>query len=114
MPMKHVMYAEKSLLMDDASAEALIDYAAAIADSGGGDTVRLRAVGDDGNQVEVAFLLNSATVLIVESANAVLDVMTNDDAVAYMRGRTERIRNPRPAPTHTLIGSADYDFDEIR
>ena len=112
--MKHVMYAEKSLLMNDASAEALIDYAAALADSGGADTVRLRAVGDDGNEVEVAFLLNAATVLIIESASAVLDIVPNDDAVAFMRGEIERIRNPRPAQTHTLAHTPEFDFDEIR
>jgi hypothetical protein len=112
--MMHVMYAEKSLLMDDASAEALIDYAAALADTAGGDTVRLRAVGDDGNEVEVAFLLNSATVLIIESATASLDLMPNDDAVEYMRSRTDHLRNPRPARTHTLSDASDFDFDEIR
>jgi hypothetical protein len=111
--MKHVMYAEKSLLMDDASAEALIDYAAALADSGGADTVRLRAVGEDGNEVEAAFLLNSATVLIIESASAVLDIVPNDDAVAFMRRRTDQLRNPRPSPTHTLADAHEFDFDEI-
>jgi hypothetical protein len=112
--MKHVMYAEKSLLMDDASADALIEYAAALAEISGGDTVRLWAVGDDGNEVEVSFLLNSATVLIVESASANLNVRANDDAVSHMRHKAEQIRNPPPAQTQKPSDIPDYDFDEIR
>ncbi len=112
--MKHVMYAEKSLLMDDASAEALIDYAAALASIGDADTVRLRAMGDDGNEVEVSFLLNSATVLIIESASAALELMPNDEAVAHMRDRIDRIRNPRPAQPQERVESTEFDFDEIR
>jgi hypothetical protein len=112
--MKHVMYAEKSLLMDDASADALIDYAAALAHIAGGDTVRLWAVGDDGNEVEVSFLLNSATVLIVESASADLKVRGNHDAVTAMRRKSDLIRNPPPAQAQKPSEMPDYDFDEIR
>jgi hypothetical protein len=111
--MKHVLYAKKSLLMDDATADALMHYAAALADVGGGDTVSLRAVRDDGNEVDVAILLNSATELIVESASAPLDVAANQEVVAYMRRRTQIIRNPPPALTLAPEDDAD-DFDELR
>ena len=112
--MKHVMYAEKSLLMDDESADALIEYAAAVAECGGGDTVHLHAVGDDGNEVTVTFLLNSATVLIVETATAKITTLDNDEAVASMRRKIERLRNPPPAQAETPTGLPDYDFDELR
>ena len=110
-PMRHVMYAEKSLLMDDASADALIDYAAALAEAAGGDSVRLVAVGDDGNEVEVAFLLNSATVLIIESASADLEMPANDDAVRIMRQKADHIRHPPEAQTQAPSGLPDFDFD---
>ncbi len=114
--MKHVTYAEKSLLMDDASAETLIEYAAALANSGGADRVHLKAVGVDGNKVEVEFLLNSATVLIVESASADLDLEPNDEAVRWMESRMDRIKHPPSAQTESPDGieSFDFDLDEIR
>lgn len=116
--MKHVMYAEKSVLMDDASADTLIDYAAALADVGGGDTVSLHAVGVDGNEVDVTFLLNAATVLVVESASADLDVTENTAAVEEMRRRTAQLRNPIPASPEARRDLSesdfDYDFDPIR
>lgn len=111
--MKHVMYAEKSLLMDDESADALIDYAAAVAASGGGDTVRLHAVGDDGNEVTVTFLLNSATVLIVETATAKIVTLDNDETVSAIHRKIQRLRNPPPASSETPDGVPDYDFDEL-
>lgn len=66
--------------------------------------------------MEVAFLLNQATVLIIESASANLDVTPNDEAVRSMRAKTDRllkspsarIENPDDMHHH------DYDFDEIR
>ena len=114
--MKHVTYAEKSLLMDDESAETLIEYAAALASSGGADRVRLRAVGSDGNDVEVEFLLNSATVLIVESASARLEPEPNPAAVRWMKSKMDRIKNPPSAQTEmpSSLDQFDFDLDEIR
>lgn len=116
--MKHVMYGEKSLLMDDESAEALIEYAAAIGDRGAADTVHLKAVGDDGNEVEVDFLVNTATVLVVETASANLDVPANPDAVRAIRRKIELLTNPPPArpefpPAHHDIDH-EFDFDQLR
>jgi hypothetical protein len=113
--MKHVMYAEKSLLMDDESADALMEYAAAIAENNGGDTVKLRAVGEDGNAVDVSILLNSATVLIVETASADLAPPKNEETVEAMRRKTGQLRQPPPAQPFTPSSVPDYyDFDEIR
>jgi hypothetical protein len=113
--MKHVMYGEKSLLMDDDSADALIEYAGVIAQTGSGDTVRLRAAGSDGNAVEVVFLLNASTGLIVESASAQMDAPTNDDAVAEIRRKIDLLRNP-PSSVAEMLEDAPalVDFDDIR
>ena len=108
------MYSEKSLLMDDASADVLIEYAALLAANGSSDTVRLQAVGEDGNDVEVAFLLNAATVLIVESASADLHPNANEQTVREMRDKIELLRNPPPARMQRASEIPDYDFDDIR
>ena len=113
--MKHVMYAEKSLLMDDDSAQALIDYAGAIAATGGGDTVNMIAVGDDGNQVDVVFLLNSGTELVVESASSAMEAPGNADVVAELRRKTDVLRNPPAAHPAEPLDEEDVllEFDEM-
>lgn len=61
-PMKHVMYANKSLLMGDEAADLLAEYAAALAEYGHADNVVLRAVGADGTEVDATFVLNSSSM----------------------------------------------------
>jgi hypothetical protein len=68
--MKHVTYAEKSLLMDDEVADLLAAYAAAIADRGRADTVTVKGLSDDGNEVEATFVLDAGTNLMIETTNS--------------------------------------------
>ncbi len=68
--MKHVTYADKSLLMDDRIADLLARYAAALADRGKADTVTVKGISDDGNEVEATFVLDSGTNLMTETTNA--------------------------------------------
>ncbi len=79
--------AEKSLLIGDAAADTLVRYAALLAKLGSGDAVELSAVGVDGEQVEVTFLLNSGTVMIAETTNSTLPEPDNSEQVEYMLGR---------------------------
>lgn len=95
--MKHVTYAEKSLLVDDDAADALIEYARVLADNGGADTVTLRAVSPDGNTVEATFLLNASTVLMIESTNSELSPPGNDDIATELRDRIAAIDRPASA-----------------
>jgi hypothetical protein len=95
--MKHVTYAKKSLLVDDDAADALIEYARVLADSGSADTVTLRAISPDGNTVDATFLLNASTVLMIESTNSELSAPSNEDITAELRDRIAAI--DRPAST---------------
>lgn len=95
--MKHVSYGEKSLLMTDESADALIAYAAALGAENDADTVTLSAIGPEGNEVDVTFLLNPATTLVIETATGKGEPPDNEFAVLYMRERTQRLRQPPPA-----------------
>ncbi len=94
--MKHISFADKTLFIDDEAADCLVEYAALLGAEHSADAVRLRAVGQDGNEVEVDLVLNSATNLASESTNSTLRPPENSDAVAYMRLRIEAIRNPPP------------------
>jgi hypothetical protein len=82
--MMHVTFGTKSLLIGDRAAETLLEYAALIAQLGGGDTVDLRAVNADGNSVTASFLLDSGTPLMAETTTSDLPEPDNDEAVAYM------------------------------
>jgi hypothetical protein len=68
--MKHVTTADKSLLIGDEAAEMLVSYAALLGQHNSADDVTLSAYGSDGDPVEVTFLLNSGTTLVIESSES--------------------------------------------
>jgi hypothetical protein len=97
--MKHVTYSEKSLLVDDDAAEALIEYARLLAQSGDSDTVTLTAIGADGNNVDATFLLTPSTILMVESANSSANPPPNPQTTEWLRDRIRRysaVNSPGP------------------
>lgn len=92
--MKHVTYADKSLLIGDEAADLLMSYATALGQTGGADAVTLRAIGIDGNDVEATFLLSPATVLIVETASTSATEPDNIAAAGYLRQRVQALAEP--------------------
>jgi hypothetical protein len=90
--------ADKSLLIGDEAADLLLEYAALLAQIGRGDSIRLRAFGADGAEVTAGFLLNSGTVMIVESSPSTLPEPDNSDCVLYMRTRLESYRTVGDGP----------------
>lgn len=112
--MKHVMYAEKSLLMGDEVADALLEYARLLAESGHADTVTIRAIGVDGNTVDAAFLLNATSEMMVESTNSTVEPPENEEAVAYLNDRIERLSNPSGVQAEHDGGSLLDDDVDLR
>jgi hypothetical protein len=95
--MKHLTYADKSLLVDDAAVDSIMEYARALGVAGKTDMVELRAIGSDGNEVVATFLLNANTEMIAESASSTAELPPNDEAVSYMREQTRLLLQPPPA-----------------
>jgi hypothetical protein len=89
---KHVTYADKSLLMGDEVADLLVEYAGMVARTGTADTVTVRAMGVEGNDVEATFLLDSGTNLMVETGNSDAATPANDEAIDYLTRHIERLR----------------------
>jgi hypothetical protein len=108
--MKHVMFAEKSLLMGDEVADCLLEYARLLGENSSTDTVTIRAISPDGNTIDAAFLLNGASVMLIESTNSTVDPPPNDEAVQYMQDRIEQILNPPQAQTRQGSNHQDYDL----
>lgn len=111
--MKHVTFADKSLFIDDETADLLIAYANAIGRENSSDTVRLRAIGADGNEVEVELLLNSAAQMATETTNSVAEAPRDEGTVEYLRSRLNALLNPPNVRAHEPVelssGSIPYE-----
>lgn len=81
--------ADKSLLIGDEVADLLISYGALLGKVGSADHVLVRSIGVDGEEVEANYLLNSGTVLMVESTRSKLPEPDNGEAIAYMQDRLQ-------------------------
>lgn len=89
--MKHLQFGSKSLFVDDEAAEALIDYAAHVAQLRTGDRVDLRGYSEEGNRITTTFLLNGGTNLVAETTNLPFEDVDNSEAIAYLQGRTREL-----------------------
>lgn len=107
--MKHVTYAEKSLLVGDEAADALVEYSAALAKRGDADAVTLSAFDGDGNDVEATFVLNQGTILMAESTHSSIPEPDNAEAVREMREKTIRLTSARPVRPHDETMPANYE-----
>lgn len=110
--MKLVTYADKSMLIDDPAADALLAYAAAVARAHTADTVRLHAVGTDGHQVEATFLLGEGAHLMAETAPPSVVDLPNHEAVEYMKQRMKTLRVERQRSS--LAADANPDDFSLR
>jgi len=88
----HITFADKTVFVDDETGDALVEYAGLLGAEHSADTVRIRAVGGDGNEVRAAFVLNAATNLMAETTNSHLEPPKNEEAVAYMRAKIDQLR----------------------
>ena len=110
--MKHVTYGDKSLLMGDEAADALLEYARLVGDNDAADTVTLTAIGPDGNTVEVGILLNTSTNLIIESTNSEVEPPDNSAAVRDLRERITAVARPTAGGVEERWPEMDYDSSE--
>jgi len=109
--MKHVTYADRSLLVGDEAADTLLEYARLVAENHGVETVTLRSVDADGIAVETSFLLTTSSDLLIQSHNSEQDPPDNTDAVARMRSRIDQMT--RPAHTETRGPLPDAALDDV-
>jgi hypothetical protein len=92
--MKHVTYAERSLLIGDDAADLVLEYASALANEGASDTVRLNALGADGDEVVATLLLGQGVPLMAETSSTSLTALDNTEAVEYMREKLIQLADP--------------------
>jgi hypothetical protein len=92
--MKHVTFAEKSLLVGDEVADLLMEYAALVSSSGNADTLDVRAFGADGQEVVATLLLDQGVPIIAETSHTSMIEPDNAEALEYMRERIALMTSP--------------------
>lgn len=110
--MKHVTFTDKSLLVDDVTADLLIEYAALLVIHGLADAVEVHAYSSDGDEVEAKFLLSAGAPLMAETTHTSITDPQNDEAIDYMRGRMEALSarpNALPAEQEDQVNKATLD-----
>ena len=108
--MKHVMYAEKSLMMGDEVVDLMMEYAVLLARKSSADSVEVQAIGNDGDQVTATFLIGPATIMVAETARSSFPEPENDTAVDYLKQQIGLIKEPPLA--HGLDGMEISAFDD--
>ena len=100
----HITMAGTSLLVGDEVADALVRYATLLGKVHSADSLIVRSIGWDGQEVEADFLLNSGTVMMAESTTSELPEPDNADALAYLHDRMQRYEDySMPAPETNIF-----------
>lgn len=96
--MKHVTYGDRSLLTGTQAADVMMQYAALLARHHSADTVDLKAISTDGNDVTATFLLDTGAPLMAETTHSSMSEPDNSDVIAYMQTQIMRLSTPPPVP----------------
>jgi len=97
--MRELDYAGEKFYLSDQLAEAVLEYAKALAERGTADTVHLRAYDVDGELIELDLLVGPASQIVTHTIATHLDAPDGDDeAVEKLRRDTARLRPSRPVP----------------
>ncbi|MDY0910449.1 hypothetical protein [Microbacterium sp. CFBP9034] len=108
--MKHVTFADKSLLTGDETADLLVEYCAVLARAGDADTVDIVAYTVTGDKVTAKMLLNTGAPLMAETAHTDLAEPDNDDVTAYMREQIALRMSPPNAQSIEPEMDREHDF----
>lgn len=103
--MKRIHYASGSLLTGDAIADAVVRFAAALADNATAAEVHAPAILDDGEVGEALLLLGPASQMLAESETYAGPELRDDDFVAMLGERVAAL-GPKRA-TYVQDGTDD-------
>jgi len=95
--MKRLTFADKTLLTGDAMAEAVIEYAALLANAGESRPVELSAYGASGEKVSATLLLGPGVAVMVETTSTDLPEPDNSMALGMLLGEIQLRLDPPSA-----------------
>lgn len=95
--MKHITYAEKSVVTGDDVADALVEYAKAVAQHHTADFVTISGIGSNGDEIEATFLLGPGTNMMIETAHTSMPEPDNHEVTEEIRRKTRHLVSPPDA-----------------
>jgi hypothetical protein len=90
--MDRVYYAGHSVLTGTAIAEALLDYAQALAQASGSATIDIPTLNEDGSRGRSEILVGPSSQLISDAEDSEHEEVTDDELVAYLRREAINLR----------------------
>lgn len=107
--MDRIHYAGDSVVTGSAIAEALLEYAEALAKQNTSATVDIPAVLDDGSVGRSKFLIGPASQLVSDSLPDAGEEIVDDELVAHFRAETRRLTHANQAvPEEATSGSSAW------
>lgn len=99
--MDRIHYAGDSVLTGTKIAQALLEYAQALAKTGGSATVDIPTREEDGSLGRSLILIGPASQLIADAEDSAYDEVIDDEVVAHITGETAKLRRPG-GPGHSI------------
>ena len=84
-------FGKKSFLLGNEAADAVLKYAALLAQNHTADTVTLNAISSDGDEVRVTMLLDMGAPIMSETTHNSQPEPENSVAVSYMAAQTSQL-----------------------
>jgi len=95
---KRIRTTDTLLLVGDAVADSVAEYAVLVARVKTADRVKLNAYDEGGDHVQATLVLSSAAAILIESTNSNLPDPDNSEAEQYIRSRIDRWDNGTERP----------------
>ena len=90
-----IMYAGETLMTGDAIAEALLNYSAALAESGSASTVEIPTISDDGTRSTAKVLVGPASQIVAKPVESSFDELQDAQVVSRLSAMTAELRPVR-------------------
>ncbi|MDM7892813.1 hypothetical protein [Curtobacterium caseinilyticum] len=107
--MKHIRYDSSSILTSDDVADAVIEYAAALAGGDRADTVAIPAVADDGTMTTTKILIGPSSEIVVEDAEDDELEVEDDEFVRRLRAAARTFGHSEPIHADTRSDLTETD-----
>jgi hypothetical protein len=109
--MKHLTYADQSVLIGDKAADTLIRFSALLAEKGHADAVSLNAIGNEGAPIVASFVLGSGTNLMSATTSSTIPEPENDEGIEAMEQKIRLLLSPPLAEPESDEWPAAEEFD---
>lgn len=105
--MKHIRYDSTTILVGDDVADAVIEYAAALAGGDRADTVEVPAVAEDGTMTTTKVLIGPSSEIVIEDADEDELELDDGDFVARLRAAAKTFGHSEPIHANSRDDLAD-------